>query len=564
LRLRIENITLFLTCVLYCSSVEAQDLAGMGFKKGIKATGGVSLSNIFYNTNDTLARRDPYQFILTGNLNLNLFGYEAPFSFTFTNSQKSYTQPFNRLSFNPQYKWIRLYVGNTSMSFSPYTLSGHSFKGAGVDLTPGNWRISLMGGRLQKAVEYDPLREALASSSYRRMGYGIKFGYEKESSGIIVNLFTAKDDEKSIREAPAEALLHPMQNLAMGISGRTLLFGHLALEGEYSVSILNSDLRLNAVTQEDPDRNEFSTVTTGVRTFDAYSLGMGYQSSLLGMMLKYERIDPDYQSLGAYYFNNDMENVTLSPSLRLMDGKLSVSGNAGLQRNNLDEKRESTTKRFVGAGNLNYNISKKLNVSVNYSNFSTYTNMKPQDDPFFRDNMDSLNFYQVTNQMGGSVNYTFGESDAPGSIMIFTSYQEANETNRGSAAGSSDFFSANATYSKSLKDLKMTVSLLYNMNSSSSPGSKTLYQGPGFNISKLFKSNDLRASFNSVYHRNILNGKKGSPVLSNGFNLSYSPKKSEEGKHNITANINWVQRFRSEFQIARREITATINYAYSF
>jgi hypothetical protein len=564
LRLRIENITLFLICVLYCSSVEAQDLAGMGFKKGIKATGGVSLSNIFYNTNDTLARRDPYQFILTGNLNLNLFGYEAPFSFTFTNSQKSYTQPFNRLSFNPQYKWIRLYVGNTSMSFSPYTLSGHSFKGAGVDLTPGNWRISLMGGRLQKAVEYDPLREALASSSYRRMGYGIKFGYEKESSGIIVNLFTAKDDEKSIREAPAEALLHPMQNLAMGISGRTLLFGHLALEGEYSVSILNSDLRLNAVTQEDPDRNEFSTVTTGVRTFDAYSLGMGYQSSLLGMMLKYERIDPDYQSLGAYYFNNDMENVTLSPSLRLMDGKLSVSGNAGLQRNNLDEKRESTTKRFVGAGNLNYNISKKLNVSVNYSNFSTYTNMKPQDDPFFRDNMDSLNFYQVTNQMGGSVNYTFGESDAPGSIMIFTSYQEANETNRGSAAGSSDFFSANATYSKSLKDLKMTVSLLYNMNSSSSPGSKTLYQGPGFNISKLFKSNDLRASFNSVYHRNILNGKKGSPVLSNGFNLSYSPKKSEEGKHNITANINWVQRFRSEFQIARREITATINYAYSF
>jgi hypothetical protein len=564
LRLRIENITLFLTCFLYCSSVEAQDLAGMGIKKGIKATGGMSLSNIFYNTNDTVARRDPYQFILTGNLNLNLFGYEAPFSFTFTNSQKSYTQPFNRLVFNPQYKWVRLYIGNTSMSFSPYTLSGHSFKGAGVDLTPGNWRISLMGGRLQKALEYDPLREASTIASYKRMGYGIKLGYEKESSGIIVNLFTAKDDQNSIKEAPPEALLHPMQNLAMGISGRTSLFGHLALEGEYSISILNSDMRFNAVTPEDPDNSKFSALTTGVRTFDAYSLGMGYQSSSLGLMFKYERIDPDYQSLGAYYFNNDMENVTLSPSLRLLDGKFSISGNAGIQKNNLDNNLESTTKRFVGAGNINYNISEKWNVSFNYSNFSTYTNMKPREDPFFRDNMDSLNFYQVTNQLGGSVNYTFGESDAPGSIMIFTSFQEANETDRGSSAGSSDFISANASYSKSLKDLKLTLSILYNINSSSSPDSKTLYQGPGFNISKSFKTNALRASFNSVYNRNIVNEKKGSPVLSNSFNLSYSPKESKEGRHNITANINLVQRFRSELQIARREITATINYAYSF
>lgn len=536
----------------------------MGIKRGIKATGGINLSNIFYNTNDSVARRDPYQFILTGNLNLNIFGYDAPFSFTFSNSQRSYTQPFNRLTFNPQYKWIRLYVGNACMSFSPYTLSGHSFKGAGVELTPGNWRFALMGGRLKKAIEYDPLLET-SSPSYKRMGYGLKAGYEKGSSGIIVNIFTAKDEQNSIREAPVEALLHPMQNLAMGISGRTSFFGHLAFEGEYSVSILNSDLRLDTLVRDDPDKKEFSSGSAGVGTFDAYSVGLGYQSETMGLMLKYERVAPDYQSLGAYYFSNDMENFTLSPTLKLFDGKLSVSGNTGLQRNNLDRSLQSTTKRFVGAGNINYNVNEKWSLAFNYSNFSTYTNMKPQDDPFFRDNMDSLNFYQVTNQLGGSLNYSFGESDAPGNIMIFTSFQEANEANHGSSTGaSSGFLTANTSYSQVISDPDITVSFMYNINSSSAPDSKTLYHGPGVTISKPFKEKKLHASFNSVYNNSTMNNRKGSPVLSNGLNLRYSPEKSNEGKHNINANITWVQRFRSDFQSLRREITATLNYAYSF
>ena len=214
----------------------------MGFKKGIKVTGGVNLSNIFYHTSDTVARRDPYQFILSGNVNLNLFGFDTPFSFTYSNSQRSYTQPFNRLSFTPQYKWIKVYIGYTSMSFSPYTLSGHSFKGAGVELTPGNWRLALMAGQMKKAIEYNSLNESSVLPSYKRMGYGLKLGYEKGTSSVSVNVFTAKDDENSIHQFPNTIQISPMQNTALGISGRTALFGHITLEGEYSLSMLNLSL----------------------------------------------------------------------------------------------------------------------------------------------------------------------------------------------------------------------------------------------------------------------------------------------------------------------------------
>ena len=108
--------------------------------------------------------------------------------------------------------------------------------------------------------------------------------------------------------------------------------------------------------------NPLSTQTAGTRKFDAYSLGFGYLVSLFGIMLKYERVAPDYQTLGAYYFNNDMENLTLVPNLRLLDGRFSISGNAGIQHNNLDKSRESTTKRWVGAGNINFSPSEKWNM----------------------------------------------------------------------------------------------------------------------------------------------------------------------------------------------------------
>lgn len=530
----------------------------MGIKKGIKATGGITISNIIYNTNDSVNRRDPYQVILSGNLNLNIFGYDAPFSFIYSNSQKSYAQPFNRLSFNPRYKWIKAYIGQTSMTFSPYTLSGHSFKGAGLELTPGNWRLSMMAGQLKKAVEYNPLAESVSLPSYKRKGYGLKFGYEKGASGILVNMFSAKDDENSITAVPDNLLLHPVKNLAAGISGRTSLFGHLMLEGEYSLSLINSDLRLGQVS--DSTGTGEDSFSPGSRTFDAYSFGAGYQALLAGIMLKYERVSPDYQSLGAYYFNNDLENITVAPSLRLHEGRFTLNGNAGVQRNNLDATREATTRRFVGAGNVNFNISERWNMTFNYSNFSAYTNMKPREDPFFRDNMDTLNFYQVTNQAGGSVNYLFGKKEAPGNLMLFTSYQKASEA--GSSKGTG-FLSANASFSKALRS-DITLSVLYNVNSSESPELKTVYHGPGVTVSRVLKEKNIRASVNSTYNRNIMNGINGSPVLSTGLNLGWTAGKKEQGKHSITSNISWVQRFRSSLQGSRREITATVNYSYSF
>ena len=65
------------------------------------------------------------------------------------------------------------------MSYSPYTLGGHQFTGGGIDLTPDNWNISFMCGRMQKPVEFDSTNTyTTVLAAYRRWGIGGKVRYD--------------------------------------------------------------------------------------------------------------------------------------------------------------------------------------------------------------------------------------------------------------------------------------------------------------------------------------------------------------------------------------------------
>jgi len=168
------------------------------FGKGnpLKINGGVSASTILYNGNDG-SGRSPFAWFINGNLNLNILGQvNLPFSFNFTNTGSGYSYPTvpNRLSLHPSYKWVTGHIGDVSMTFSPYTLSGYQFTGVGVDLTPeGPFKFSAMYGRLQKAVEMDTVNHTTLAA-YRRMGYGAKITFQQPLYTLGMIVFAARDD----------------------------------------------------------------------------------------------------------------------------------------------------------------------------------------------------------------------------------------------------------------------------------------------------------------------------------------------------------------------------------
>lgn len=554
-----------------------QNLETLSVKKGVKASGSININTVGYYAHGIDQRRDPFNWFLTGNLNIDLFGYNAPFTFSYSNAGGNYSQPFNQFSFAPQYKWIKTYIGYNSMTFSNYTLAGHVFLGGGVELTPGKWKIAAMYGRFRKAVPFD-LNDSLqhTNASFKRMGYGLKVGYEHNGDMVSVNIFSAKDDINSIPFVLAESQLSPQQNVAMSLNFHKKFFKRFFIEGEYAVSALNTDTRANTSEDDSTAFKPTHNLIKGLlpenatnRYFDALNASIGYNGNWYTMQVRFEQIAPEYQTLGAYYFNNDMRNITIIPSVRLFKNKLTVAANVGVQQNNLDKTRESTSERIVSSFNANLTPNELWNFTGSYSNFSSFTNLRAQQDPFFQNSLDTLDFYQVSQTSNVSVIRNLGVKERPQSIMLTLSHQQSKDkAEYQDKSNVSNFIMTNVGYSYSIVPSNLTLALAANYYTSNAARAKTSYWGPTLSVTKAMLEKKLRCSWTSSYNASSGNGTKTSPVLNNRISLSYTPKGKEENSgspHALSLGINLTNRLKEVAeQPAYSELTGTLNYTYQF
>jgi hypothetical protein len=425
------------------------------------------------------------------------------------------------------------------------------FFGGGVELTPAKWRIALMYGRLNKAVPFD-LSDSLQynKAAFERIGYGLKVGYESNGEAITFNIFSAKDDPYSIPFVISENKITPKQNIAMGLALRKKLSSKIFVNLEYSVSVLNTN------TLGNTERDTVSLKATHnllqgllpenstTRSFDAFSGGIGYQGKQYSVQLKYERIAPEYQTLGAYYFNNDMRNITVITNMRLLNNKITLGTNIGVQENNLDRSRTATTSRTVGAATIQYAPTEKWSISGNYSNFLSYTKNRSLADPFYKNNLDTLNFYQVSQTTSATIIKSLGTKEKPQSLMVTVSYQRAdNKAASEKDAQLSDFLNGNTSYSYSIPAHQLTLAIAANMYSNNAAGVNTTFWGPSINTTKIFFDKTLRCSYSTSYNQTTGNT-PSSPVWNNQVSFSYVPKqKEEEKKKTINGKSNFSYSF---------------------
>jgi hypothetical protein len=598
--------------VMWHGQSHAQDLSGYGVKKGITMTGGLNFNTVSYQTNNKQGgRREPFNWFMSGNLNINAFGYSMPFNFSLSNAGKNYSQPFNRIQFKPYWKWIRGYWGNTSMVFSPLTLNGHLFNGYGVELTRSKWQFAAMYGKLKEAVAYDPIAKNTSTVSFKRKGWGFKGGYNRNGDELSLIFFTAKDDAGSLTFVPQEAQLTPKQNTVVSISVKKKLFKKFNIQAEYALSGITTDATAATENKQTNPKSFLAFLLPkngNTKFYDAVKAAVGYNGKWYGLQFNYERISPEYATLGAYYFNNDMRNITLAPNVRLFKNKLTVSGNAGIQTNNLDKSKNSGTRRFVGNANIGYAKSERWNFSATYSNFTTFTNVRPQQDPFFVNGLDTLDFYQVNSSIGATVTHSFGSKEIKKNITFNSTYQQASDGQTGTANGTknSSFINGSLAYGQTFAKKGMGISGSVNYSSAATggtPGSKTVFYGPNMNISKGLFQKKVQASFGASYNKNMTNGISSSAVWSSRMNFSYSPKAKKDltpgpspkargvaetgaeggsdkggklkkmvkvanplkGKQNMSLMINYMNRLPVALQKQGfSELTVTFNWSYNF
>jgi hypothetical protein len=270
-----------------------------------------------------------------------------------TTEQKLVTQPINRISIAPSWSWGSLDVWNFSPRFSDLTLSGVTLKGVGVNLHPGTFKLSVLGGQSQQACE-DSLNE-----EFERDIYGLQIGL----GGFRINLLKAKDDSNSI-ESWGSAL--PQENLVAGTSV-DFSFLNIDFKGEIAASAFTRDLRSDTIKIEGiPDfLNKIYPVHNSTRADYAYKTEATVPIPKGSIGGSYRYVGPGYTSLGLLTNHNDRKEYRVHGRLRPFR-ILSLNGSFREKKNNLIGDKRSTTK------NNNLSLSTALipssgfNISVNY------------------------------------------------------------------------------------------------------------------------------------------------------------------------------------------------------
>lgn len=494
-------LTLFILTWAVCG--RTQDVEQVVKADPWKSSGAITMSNIFTWPKDSLKTDLPYSYYLSGSLNTTFFGVvSVPMSFSYTNNEYASTiaYPFNRFSLAPSYRWIKTYIGYSTMSFSPYTMSGREFMGGGVELTPPDFPLSFSAyyGRFNKAVEFD---SALMQPLYRRMSGGMMIGYKAYMFNISVNAVRSVDIEKSLSLYKIDSnYVAPKGNVAFGINTEIQPFTNTTIAAQYAISIIDYDCSKNdSANSSQILKNDDNTFR-----YQAYKISINQSVSFGSLGVSYEQVSPNYATFSSYYNTDDFRNLTADFAARI--GKFAnISGSVGYQRDNLENQDVNTNTQAIYNVGLQLTPIERLSLSGSVSNIQSYVYIKDVVEKATEtnqyQNLDTLSYTELNFSTNGTASYTFGDPQALSqTISTSYSYQKTSHEQK----YSDDFtdtrlHNLNLSYQISHSDSKTTLSLSANFNRTDAAPQKTDVATYSATLSNSFVKN-LRASFSATYN----------------------------------------------------------------
>jgi len=562
-----QKVTLaFAYLVITLSSALAQDISKLDWKHPIKLSGSLGGGTMLYTTTKAESRRDPFFWSINGNLNIDLLGViQIPINLSLSQQNSDVSaQPFNQFGLSPSYKSITVHGGYRSMEFSPFTLSGNIFLGGGIEVIPDGSliRVSAMYGRFSKAIQQGGQVGILSGEpTYERWGYGAKIGIGRNTSNAVdLIFFKAKDDPNSISEQPNTA---PAENVVLGLITKQKLSKKILFDMDFGYSVYTEDSRFNNtesttnITGGDVPDLFKNLMNINLSSSSSYAIktGIGYNLEKYQVRLNYQRINPNYRSMGTAFINNDLENISLNVSWNMFQSKLNLTAGGGVQRNNLDNSLATNLRRVSYNFNATYSPTNKLNFSGAYSNFSSSTSILASSqnitDPTLR--LDSLRLLQVTNSASLMVVYSFGTKTRSQSLNLNTSYQGANDQDDNATA----FYNASLGYNYRLKKSNLNIKTAYNFNQNIAEMTNVT-TGPTLSIGKGFLKNKMKFNWASTVVSAFVDGENTGTNSTHRLTWKYGIK-----KHSFSSNINYLIR-SSQTQESFSELRAGLNYNYSF
>ena len=543
-------------------NAEAQDLSNLKNIKPFTIGGSIGLNSIFYGANGIDSRQNPLSYGFNANLAMSFYGISMPLSFVWYNQQSStFNYPtFNRFGLSPKYKWITTHFGHRNMRLSEFTLNGHTFLGAGVELNPGKFRLAGMYGKFNQNSDNDPYM-ADSIPRFSRKGWAGKIGYGTEKNFVDISILSIGDNSDDYNPPYYSGAPTPMENLAFGLTSIQNISNKVVFTFDGALSCLT----LNA---KDPKKINISgagsaflskLITINLTSFPATALKTSLAYKIAGnssVAVEYRRIDPEYQSLGSYFFNNDIELFSFNANAGLFKNKLMLRGSLGLQHDNLGNTKKFTSNRVVGSFAGTANFTQNLGMDVSWSNFST--NQRSGRSAI----IDSLRLFQVNNSFSIMPRFTKATTTQSHFVMFNFNRMQLDDKNK-STASQTDTKTTVLTANYSLGLLKSRTNLSFGANHTILENNmydvKTY--GGSLGLSQALFKDKISLNWANSYMMNKMSGNDGTT-----FNSYLSASFRPHPKHAFNLGVNYISNtfFDSETSPSYNETRGEIRYGYTF
>jgi len=556
-------IILFLPLLL-SSSLLAQNLENISKQKPLLLSGGITASAIFYDANGIASRREPFSYIFTGSPTISIFNsFTIPLSFTYSEQDRSFRQPFNQFGMSPYYKWITIHAGYRNINYSQFTLAGHTFLGAGVDLHPGIFRLGFIYGRFNRATPIDTSSRSFQPYTYSNRGFAAKIGVGKGSDFFDISLLRAKDDSTSVHPTGKYiGSVTPAENFVIGINGQVRFLKDFIFSLEAATSLYTRDLLNNSTLNDSANKGvtkilgNFISVNGTTERYNAIQTSLTFHQKIFSAKLQYRRVDPDFKTMGAYFFNNDLENITFAPSVNILKNKVRFGGSIGFQHDNLKKQKQTTSTRIIGSANLSAELNEHFGIDLTYSN---YSNTQVRKTVYLAD---SFRIAQVSKNFSVTPRYILAGEKFVHSIILSANYNVFSSVDK-TIDNLSDTKSNNYFFNYQLTVVPINLTYTFNLNYTDvkSATFEDGNYGITLGLNKVLNNSKLNIGWLGSFLKG-LHGQSTGLILNQNVNVNYRINKH----HSFGTRINYINNKSQQtvFTPSYSEWRADINYRYIF
>lgn len=281
--------------------------------------------------------------------------------------------PKNNISINPEYKWIKGFLGTHTPNYSSLTTGDITIFGAGFDINPGKFIFSANYGLSQRAIESDSFLNVVGAYKQKIIASRIGFG-KIDGPKFTLNFVKVKDDINSVINTPLYD--DPIEGFTFSPLLELKIIKKINFKTETAASIFTSNLNNTFTINDDfiESISDFITINASSRADISHISSLEWKSKkfTIGGEVKY--IGPGFVPVGYRNIEKDIFDYKLKSSFKLFKNKTSINGMFGIRKNNIQNTNLQSTKRVISNVNVFSQINDAFSINANYSNFGFNNN----------------------------------------------------------------------------------------------------------------------------------------------------------------------------------------------